>query len=82
MPNGTATYTLRFNADASQAKSELQSLQASIQNVVTQRYSANPLKNFTEETNKAASEVAQLNSELQKSTNANGTLNIAKLANI
>lgn len=81
MPNGT-TYTFKINADANQAKNELKSLQTSIENVVTQKYSANPLKGFTEEANKAASEIAQLNSELQKSTNANGSLNIAKLATL
>ena len=77
-----ATYTLRFNADTSQAKQELQSLQKAIADVVTQRNSANPLKGFTEEANKAASKIAELNAELQKSTNSNGALNIAKLANL
>ncbi len=77
-----ATYTLRFNADTSQAKQELQSLQRAIADVVTQRNSANPLKGFTEEANKAASKIAELNAELQKSTNSNGALNIAKLANL
>ena len=83
MPNGTvATYTLKFNADTNQAKQELQSLQKAITDVVTQRNSANPLKGFTEEANNAASKIAELNSELQKSTNTNGSLNIAKLANL
>ena len=82
MPNGTATYTLKFNADTNDAKRELQNLQESIRNVVTQKTNANPLKGFTEEANKAANEIAQLNAELQKSTNNNGTLNIAKLATV
>lgn len=81
MPNGTATYTLRFNADTSQAKQELQGLQNSINNLITLRNKTDPLKDFKSSINDAVGDVAKLSAELTAATNNNGTLNIGKLAN-
>lgn len=81
MPNATSTYTLRFNADTSQAKQELQGLQNSINNLITLRNKADPLKDFKSSINDAVGDVAKLSAELTAATNGNGTLNIGKLAN-
>ncbi|MBQ3944812.1 MAG: phage tail tape measure protein, partial [Alphaproteobacteria bacterium] len=79
---GTVDLTLRVHSDVTEARKDIQSLQTSLQNLVTQKKSANPLQGLTEGATKAAHEIAELNSELQRSKNANGGLDAAKLAKI
>ena len=73
--------TLGINADASQAKKELQSLQNSIQNLATSLNGTNSLKAFNTSINDAKNSAAQLSGELMRATNKNGGLDLAKLAN-
>ena len=79
---GTVDLTLRVHSDVTEARKDIQSLQSSLQNLVTQKNSSNPLQGLTESATKAAHEIAELNLELNRSKNASGGLDAAKLAKI
>ena len=75
MANGTVTYTLKFNADTTQAKKELQSLQESLTKVI----SSNKLgSGVNKEISDAISKVNQLRGILASSINSFGVLDLTK----
>ena len=80
--NNRVNLTLGVNADVSQAKRELQSLQTSISNLVTLQNQGDPLQKFNQSTVEAIQKVSKLSAELAAVTNSYGTLNIGKLANM